>query len=165
MFKFRYSVKPENLWVLIMVNIYRSFLGVINLVFTVSMILLAVRFWSGSSLGIRVLITAGILLFPVFQPLLIYRRCRRVVNRMPGEMEILFDQLGITTTANEQQSHINFSEIRSVVRIFNMMIIYTQTKQGFILSDLVMEDQSKELYDFIKERVNRARKVSRRKKK
>jgi hypothetical protein len=153
MFKFRYSVKPENLWVLTMVNFYRSFLGVCNLVFTVSMIMLAVRFWSGSSMGIRILISVGILLFPVFQPLMIYLRCRRIVDRMPGEIEISFDKTGITTSANGESSFVNFSEVKSIVTIFNLMIIRTRSKQGFILSDRVLGNQSKSLYNFIKANV------------
>jgi hypothetical protein len=137
-----------------MVNYYRSFLGVCNLVFTISMILLAVRFWSDSTMGIRTLISAGILLFPVFQPVMIYFRSRRIVGRMPGEMEISFDESGITTSANGKNSHVDFSEVRSVVRIFNLMIIHTRSKQGFILSDRVVGDKRESLYNFIKENVN-----------
>ncbi len=160
-FRFSYSVKPEDLWVYTMVNIYRSFLGVCNLVFAVSMILVAVRFWSGGSLGIRILISAGILLYPVLQPLLIYFRCRRIVNRMPREMEILFDKTGITTSANGESAHVNFSEVKSVVRILNLMIIYTQSKQGYILNDRVMEDKSKSVFNFIITKVNGGDKSSR----
>ncbi len=164
MFKFRYSIKPENLWVLTMVNFYRSFLGVCNLVFTVSMVLLAVRFWSGSSMGIRTLITAGVLLIPVFQPLMIYFRCRKIVSTMPGDMEISFDKTGITTSAKEARSHVNFSEVKSVIRIFNLMIIYTRSKQSFILSDRITEGKSTSLYSFIKENVNERVKDSRHRK-
>ena len=163
-FRFHYRVRPENLWVLTMVNYYRSFLGVCNLIFTISMMLLAVRFWPGSSMGIRTLISAGILLFPVFQPLMIYFRCRKIVSTMPGEMEISFDKTGITTSAKEERSHIDFSEVKSVVRIFNLMIIYTRSKQSFILSDRVMEDKSICLYNFLKENVNERVKDSRRRK-
>jgi len=148
-FRFHYSVKPKDLWVLTMVNIYRSFLGMCNLVFTGSMILLAVRFWSGSGTGIRILITAGILLFPLLQPLMIYGRCRRIVGGIPENMEILFDETGITTSANGKSSLVPFSELKSVVRFFNLMIIYTRSKQSYILSDQVMKDQSGSLYEFI----------------
>jgi hypothetical protein len=118
------------------------------------MILLAVRFWSDSSVGIRALISVGILLFPVFQPLMIYLRCRRIVGRMPGEMEISFDESGITTSANGKNSHVDFSEVKSLITIFNLMIIYTRSKQSFILSDRVMENKRESLYNFIKENVN-----------
>lgn len=153
MFKFRYSVKPENLWVLTMVNIYRSFLGMCNLVFTAAMILLAVRFWSESNMGIRTLITAGIVLFPLLQPVMIYFRCRKIVGTMPGEMEISFDKEGITTSTNGKSSFIDFSKVKSVILIFNLMIIHTRSKQGFILSDQVLGDQSKNLYHFIKKQM------------
>jgi len=153
-FRFHYRVRPENLWVVTMVNYYRSFLGVCNLIFTISMVLLAVRFWTGSSMGIRTLISAGILLFPVFQPLMIYFRCRKIVSTIPEEMEISFDKTGITTSTKEARSHVDYSDVKSVVRIFNLMIIYTRSKQSFILSDQVMEDKRSNLYSFIKANVN-----------
>jgi len=154
MFKFHYSVKPENLWVVTMVNYYRSFLGVCNVIFTISMMLLAVRFWSDGSMGIRILICAGILIFPVFQPLMIFFRCRKIVSSMPEEMEISFDKRGITTSTKEERSHVNFSDVKSVVRIFNLMVIYTWSKQSFILSKQVMEDKVSKLFNFIQENVN-----------
>ena len=154
MFKFRYSVKPENLWVVTMVNYYRSFLGVCNVIFTISMMLLAVRFWSDSSMGIRILISVGIVIFPVFQPLMIYFRCRKIVSTIPGEMEISFDRTGITTSTKEVRSLVNYSDVKSVVRIFSLLIIYTRSKQSFILSKLVMKDESSRLFNFIQENVN-----------
>jgi len=111
-------------------------------------------FWTGSSMGIRTLISAGILLFPVFQPLMIYFRCRKIVSTIPEEMEISFDKTGITTSTKEARSHVDYSDVKSVVRIFNLMIIYTRSKQSFILSDQVMEDKRSNLYSFIKANVN-----------
>ena len=137
-------------------NLYRSFLGVCNLVFTASMILLAVRFWTDAGTGIRILISAGILLFPVFQPLMIYLRCRRIVGRMPGEMEILFEDSGITTASGEERSHVAYAELRSVVKIFHLLIIYTRSRQGFILNDRVLEGKGRELFQFLNRKVKRA---------
>ncbi len=133
-----------------MTNIYRSFPAVINLVFTVSMILLAVRFWPGADAGIRILITAGILLFPVFQPLLIFLRCRRIVGRMPRDMEISIDKTGITTGSDGKSSHVPFRDIISVVRLFRMVIVQTRSRQGFILGDGVTGDAATEVYNFLK---------------
>jgi len=118
------------------------------------MMLLAVRFWSDGSMGIRILICAGILIFPVFQPLMIFFRCRKIVSSMPEEMEISFDKRGITTSTKEERSHVNFSDVKSVVRIFNLMVIYTWSKQSFILSKQVMEDKVSKLFNFIQENVN-----------
>ncbi len=149
-FRFDYRVSPVNLWVLTMVNIYRSMMGMINFVFTVSMVLLAVRFWPGVSVGIRVLITGGILLFPLLQPVSIFFRCRKIVRRMPGDMEISFEKKGITTSTGGQSSVLAYGDVRSVVRVFNMLIIYSRSRQGFILSDDILKGKGRELYNFLK---------------
>ena len=42
-YKFNCDVKASDLWKMSMVRTYRSFLGVINIVFTVSMIAMTVK--------------------------------------------------------------------------------------------------------------------------
>ena len=152
-FSFRYRVRPANLWVLSMINIYRSIVGVVNFVFTVSMIMLAYRFWPETGLVIRLGMTAGILLFPVFQPLMILFRSRKIVRRMPGDMRMDFDDKGMTIVSEERNSHVNYKDLKSVVRVSGMLILYTQNKQGFILDRRVLENRGTELYDFLVKKV------------
>ena len=57
-FKFRYRVKPVSLWILTMVNIYRSMMAVINIIFTVSMAGLIYRFWLDAGVAYRILMLA-----------------------------------------------------------------------------------------------------------
>lgn len=148
-FVFPYRVRPENLTILALVNVYRSMAGVVNIVFTVSMILVAYRFWAEISLPLRALVAAGILLFPLFQPLVIYGRSKRIVSRMPADMEMRIDGKGIAVTAGSQNSRIGFSELNSVTRIRGMLILYTRSKQGFILNRETLGDKEKELYGFL----------------
>ena len=152
-FRFNYSVRPADLWVLTMVNIYRSMMGVINIVFTLSMVLLAVRFWDVAPDWGKLLITAGILLFPLLQPVSIFFRCRKIVGTMPQDIVISFEKKGITTSSGGQNSLLEYGSVRSVVRVFNMLIIYSRSKQGYILSDRILEGRGKELYNFLKKNV------------
>lgn len=148
-FAFRYRVRPENLVVLALVNVYRSMAGVVNIVFTASMILTAYRFWAEISLPLRALVAAGILLFPLFQPLVIYLRSRRIVSRMPEGMEMRIDGKGIAVTAGENRSRIAFAEIKSVARFRGMLILYARTGQGFILNRETLAGKDRELYEFL----------------
>lgn len=148
-FSFKYSVKPGSLWILSMMNIYRSFTGAVNIIFSSSMILLAVRFWNETNLVIRILITAGISLFPVLQPLLILLRCRKIVRSLPQNMRIDFTGKEMIITSGKDNSHIEYGELTSVIRIKNMIIIYTRKKQSFVLSGEVLMDKGKTLYEFL----------------
>ncbi len=152
-YRFQYSVKPSSLWVVAMINIYRSFLGVINIVFTLSMVLLAIRFWDAREGHFQILFILGIILFPLLQPLLILQRCRRVVKKIPRDMEIIFDASGMTTRAGDKSTTLPYREIRSVIRAFGLTIVYTRSREGFILTDALLQGQVKEFTAFIRSRV------------
>jgi len=149
LFSFQYRVKPADLWILSMINIYRSMMGVVNIVFTASMVLLAVRFWTEASPTLRILMGAGIGLFPLFQPLMIFVRSGRIVRSMPEDMRMDFDPMGMTVTAGDKSSRVDYWDLKSVMRISGLLIIYTRARQGFILNREALEDKGKELYDFL----------------
>lgn len=132
-----------------MVNVYRSMAGVVNFVFTAAMVLLAVRFWLTVNIGLRSLIVLGIMLFPVLQPLVIYLRSKRIVSKMPENMEMRIDAGGITVTAGDKSSQVKFTDLKSVTRIRGMLILYTKSKQGFILNKETLAGREKELYAFL----------------
>jgi len=156
-FKFHYSVKPVSLWVLTMVNIYRSMMAVINIIFTVSMAGLIYRFWLDAGVAYRILMLAGLCLFPVLQPLLIYLRSRKIVNQMPKDLDITFDQTGFEIANDSKNSRVNYAEVKSVTRICKMLIIYTWSKQGFILDKQMLADKGKNLSVFLTEKIKRSK--------
>ncbi|MDC7125725.1 MAG: YcxB family protein [Spirochaetales bacterium] len=152
-FKFQYKIKPKNLWVLTMFNIYRTMMAVINVIFTASMVLLSVKFFGNSLFFVKGLLIFGIMIFPVFQPFLIYLRCKKIVARMPEDMEMLIDKTGITTTSEGQTSHVNYSDVKSVLIVRKLLVIYTKTKHSFILNEEVIGSQKKEVFNFLKAKV------------
>lgn len=147
--RFKYKVRPGNLWVLTMINMYRSMIGVVNVVFTLSIVLLAVRFWPEASLFVRLLITAGILLFPVFQPLIIYLRSKKIVAEMPDNLEMIISDKGIEVQSGNKHSHMKFEELKSILMIRGILVLYTQSKQSFILNKQVLDGKGQDLYDFL----------------
>lgn len=148
-FSFRYKVKPQNVWVLGMVNMYRSMAGVVNIIFTLSMVLLALRFWTGAAASLKILIAAGILIFPVFQPLLIYLRSRKIVSRMPSDLKMTIDDKGIEVASEDNRSHIDFSDLKSILKIRGLLVLHTHSQQSFILNGETLEGQGEKLYSFL----------------
>ena len=152
-FKFRYRVKPVSLWILTMVNIYRSMMAVINIIFTLSMAGLIYRFWLDAGVAYRILMLAGLCLFPVLQPLVIYLRSRRIVGQMPEDLQMTFQQTGFEIANASKRSRVDYTEIKAVISLFKMLIIYTQAKQSFILDDQVLAGQGKSLSAFLSEKI------------
>lgn len=152
-FSFPYRVRPANLWVLSMMNIYRSFTGVVNIVFTASMILVAVRFWAQTGPGLHLLTVLGIGLFPVVQPLLILARSRRIAGAMPDNMRMDFNSKEMIVTTGDRNSHVDYWELKSVLRLAGMLIIYTRKRQGYILNREALNGQDRRLYEFLSKQV------------
>lgn len=152
-FSFNYKIKPANLWILSMMNIYRSFMGVVNCIFTASMILLAVRFWNETTLVFKILIALGISLFPIIHPLIILLRSRKIVAGMPKNMCMGFSKKEMIVTSGDKNSHVDYWELKSVLRLLEMIIIYTRNKQGFILNKEVLEGKNKNLYEYLSKQI------------
>ncbi|MBN2627741.1 MAG: hypothetical protein JXA95_13820 [Spirochaetales bacterium] len=152
-FTFDYRVRPSNLWILSMANIYRSYQGVVNGVFTLSMVLLTLRFWAEANTTVRVLLTAGMLLFPLIQPALIFLRSRRITESMPDEMRMDFGGKGMTVTAEDKKSHVDYWDLKSVIRISGMLIIQTRSGQSFVLNSQVLDGRGVELFRYLKKQV------------
>ena len=148
-FKFRYRVKPVSLWILTLVNIYRSMMAVINIIFTISMAGLIYRFWPDAGVVYRILMLAGLCLFPVLQPLVIYLRSRKIVGQMPDDLQMTFQQTSFEIANASKSSRVDYAEIKAVISLFKMLIIYTQSKQGFILDNQVLADRGKSLAVFL----------------
>ncbi len=154
-FTFRYRVRPANLLLLAMVNVYRSMAGVVNIVFTLSMILLEYRFWAEINAFLRVLIALGILLFPFFQPLFIYLRGRKIVSRMPDDLEMRINAKGIEIVSAKGSSQVKMSDLKSVTRIRGLIVLYARNKQGFILNGETLSGKGPELYAFLSKRAGK----------
>ncbi|NCC78298.1 MAG: YcxB family protein, partial [Clostridia bacterium] len=75
-FLFNYETKASDLWQLSMYGIYKSMVGLVNVIFTAAMVLLTAKYWSEVNWYLKGLLILGLSLFTVIQPLLIYRRAK-----------------------------------------------------------------------------------------
>ena len=152
-YRFRYRVTPSDLMILSLVGIYRSLLGIINIIFFVSMILVAFRFWEEAAWIYRALMLLGIVLFPVLQPAAIYLRSRRIVSRMPEGLEMHIGPEGITISGPDDSNSLAYSELTEVKLVAGMIVIQTKGTQGYALSRQVLGDKAHEVYDLLRRRI------------
>ena len=138
--------------ILSLVNIYRSLLGVINIIFSVSMILVTFRFWEEAAWIYRGLMLLGIALFPILQPAAIYLRSRRIVSRIPDGLEMHIGPHGISISSDSDSTMLAYSDLTAVELIAGMVIIQTKEKQGYALSRQVLGGKTHEVYDLLSRR-------------
>lgn len=145
-YRFNCDVKASDLWKISMTRTYRSFLGVINIVFTVSMIAMTVKLWPGSGEFSRALEILCCLIFPVFQPLAILGRSYKQVEQQPKGVELLFRNTGILVTCGDKEERIPWSHVTRVIRQPSMIVIKTDDAYGYMIMDRVMGEQKDAFY-------------------
>ncbi len=132
-----------------MYSIYKSMVGMVNLVFTVAMIPLLLTYWSKVEWYLKIPMVLGLMLFTVIQPLLIYRRASRQVSGLPKDMEIAFDDIGVHVKSETEKSTIRWKKMKGIAKHKTMLIIYTSTTRGYILNNKVLGKDRDALYAFV----------------
>jgi hypothetical protein len=144
-----YQTTAFDLWQLSMYGIYGSMVGVCNVIFTVAMVLLTVKFWGAANGFMKIIFIAAICLFTVIQPAVVYMRAKRQVAAVPHDMEIGFDDNGIHVRTEKQSSDLKWNTIKGVSKKPSMVVIFSTTKHGFILTNKVLGKQKEAFYNYI----------------
>lgn len=147
-YQFKYRTEAMDVWLLSMNTIYRSIIGVVNLIFIFSMGVLIVTFWSDVNIVFRILMLLGLGLFTVLQPLVIYRRSKEQVAALPQDMIIGFDERGVHVLTEENQSEIKWKDIKAVTKKANMLIIHSSAQHGYMLSNKVLGAEKEAVYQY-----------------
>lgn len=154
-YKFTYQTTAFDLWQLSMYGTYGSMVGVCNIIFTVAMLLLTGKFWGDVSSFIKILFIMAICLFTVIQPAVVYMRGKRQVATVPQDMEIGFDDNGIHVKTENQNSDLKWNSIKGVSKKPSMIVIFTTTKHGFILTNKMLGKQKKAFYDYVVSKIEK----------
>ena len=71
-YEFKNKVSVFDFFGMAMANTYKLPLGLVNVIFTVSLIALSLKFWNQAGDVLQVFMLLGCLIFPVFQPFFIF---------------------------------------------------------------------------------------------
>lgn len=147
-YHFNYKNKPLDFWQLSMYFTYGSIVGVCNAIFTVAMILLTIKMWVDATSFVRMLLLFAIILFPIIQPIGIYTRAQRQAATA-SDIDITFDDTGVHVQSGETNSDIEWKNIKRVSKKPNMIVVFSTTTHGFILTNKVIGKNNKEFYNYI----------------
>ncbi|WP_090443780.1 YcxB family protein [Natronincola peptidivorans] len=154
-YKFNYQTTAFDIWQLSMYGVYGSMVGVCNIIFTVAMLLLTGRFWGDVNSLIKILLIAGICLFTVIQPIVVYIRGKRQAATIPQDMEIGFDDNGIHVITEKQSSDLKWNAIKGVLKKPSMIVILSTDKHGFILTNRVLGEKKEAFYDYVSSKIKK----------
>lgn len=153
-YEYTYKNTASELWQLSMYQMYGSIVGMCNLVFTFGMgALLISKRNSGNNVLIGILIFL-VCWFPIIQPFLIYKKCQKQENSIIDNTNIIFDNVGIQAIFGKQRANIPWTKIKKISKKPTMLIVFTDGKHGYMLSNKVLGADKESLYDFILSKIN-----------
>ena len=151
-YQYKSEVNALDFWKLTMRQTWCSVAGVCNMVFTVAMILLAVKFWETSNDILQVLMLFGCLLFPVIQPIGIYLKAKARTKEMPKDVNLLFDDAGLHVTMGKEKQDIPWRNIR-VTKQREMLVVFSDARHGYILTNRVLGEEKESFFVYAKAKI------------
>ncbi len=152
-YSFKNCVKPKDFWLLSMHHTYHSTVGVCNIVFTVAMFVLAYKFWGRTHDALEVLIFLGCILFPVLQPWFVYMRSKVQASMLPANMELEFGDKGLSVRVDEKAQFIPWEKIVGATKAYNMIIVRSDAKHGYIISNKMLGKEKEEFWSFVQSKI------------
>ena len=152
-YEYTYRVKTSDLWQASMYYSYSSYMGVVNAVFIVSVIVLIYSRWNVSSDIARAVMVFLLLLFTVIQPAVIWRRAAAMLGGEDRMVTLVFSQSGLTVETDGKSQQKAWGDIRGVVKKPTILIIYVDDGNGYILRNSVLGKTKEELYDLVKKNI------------
>ncbi|SEA14304.1 YcxB-like protein [Lachnospiraceae bacterium NK3A20] len=147
-FEFNFRNTPGDYFLYRMGNIYRSWLCVINIVFTAAIIALIWAKWSDTNgLGKAIMVIA-LLVFPVFQPLFTYFSSIRDALSIRENTTLTFDELGLKIHVFKHSQHIAWKDFYALVQRRTMLLIVPDGQHAYILTNRILGSQRDELASF-----------------
>ncbi|MDW5299359.1 MAG: YcxB family protein [Sedimentibacter sp.] len=154
-YKFIYETKAFDLWKLSIYGVYGSMVGVFNIIFTVAMVLLTAKFWGEVNIFIKILLIIAVSLFTVIQPVAVYMRAKRHIATVPHDMEIGFDDNGIYIKTKNENSELKWNTIKGVLKKQNMIVIFTTTKHGLMITNQMLGTEKEGFYKYVVSQVKK----------
>lgn len=134
-------------------NTYRSWMAVINAVFTAAMIALAVSRFSETNLLGKVLIVLGILVFPVIQPLAMALAAAREAKRIPVDTTVSFDDAGMHIQVQDHRQTVRWHDFHYVQKRPKMLLAVPDGQHAYLLPNRILGQDKEPLYAFCEKQI------------
>ena len=156
-FKYKYRLKPSDLWQFHMYYAYSSYLCIINIICILSSIVLIIKLWANSPTWFRVVLILFLSLFTVIQPLSIFLRSVKQLKNNNDELMLTFSDSGIDVFFNQKNEHKTWDQIINIIIKPTLIVIYTDREHGYILANRVLKNTRKDFIKLINEKRQRSK--------
>lgn len=149
-FRFENKINTLDVWKLSMYNIYHSIIGVYNAIFAVAIILMTVKLWDPQKQVLMTVLVICCVVYPIVQPVAIYRRASRQVGAIPKDMVYEIDDAGIhISVGKSQKSHVTWSRLRAIRKDYGMVILMIEDGKGYMLTNRTLGTQKAAFLEYL----------------
>lgn len=151
-FRFRYKVKPVDLWQFYMYYAYSSYTCIINIICIISSVALLIKLWATSPGWFRALLLLFFSLFTIIQPISIYLRSKKQAEQYQDELELVANDQGVSVTQNGKSESKKWNQILQVNIKPTLVVLYTDQEHGYILTGRILGKDKRAFKDFVKQK-------------
>lgn len=139
-----------------MENVYRNWIGFVEILFTVIFLILIIFKWNDTNAVGKTLLVVFTLLFPVIQPLCIYIAARRDVSAINKEDTTLtFEDTGLHIQVKDHKQFIMWRDFYPIIKRPAMLVVTPDGIHAYLLTNRILKDKKQEVYDYCMERIRK----------
>lgn len=155
--KFEVRLTARDLWGFSMYHANHGFQGAFNVIFTLAALFLLIFRWSTLTMSYRGLLAVCILLFAVWQPLILYYKARKQAKApvVQDLMTLTFREAGLTVEQNGQNVEFTWEQMGRMDRFPNMIVLYMDRVHAYLLPKRVLGDQEEALCEMAREHLKK----------
>lgn len=164
-YEYTYRNTPGDYWKFRMENYYRNWTAIVSIVFTLSILALAIARWNSTNgLGKAILIIL-LLVFPLFQPLFIYMTSIRDAQSVQVDTTLSFDTTGMEIKVQKHVQRIPWKSFvpdekggGMAIGRKSMLVVVPDQVHAYLLPNRVFKSdaEKKELLDFMIDQLKKA---------
>lgn len=144
------TLTARDLWEYARIHANEGFRGFFNLFFTVAFLGLLLTQWGAVSPLYRLLLGMAVLLFPVWQPVLLYQKAvRQAKTGICSPMILRFSQEGMWVEQNGEEGSVLWEQFVYVERRRTMIILHMDRIHAYLLPNRVLEGKEESLRKLI----------------
>lgn len=146
-------VTPFDIFKMTMKKIYRSPIGIINIVFCAALVAATIRLFGNAGPVLRSILVILCLAFPVLQPLAMYIRSSGIARSVPEDLTIETCDHGLLVRTGGASELIGYKRIGRIVSDSDCVILFVGGRNGYFLFNRVLGDRKKDFTEFIKSKM------------
>ena len=157
--EFTVQLSARELWMFSLYHANGGLLGIFNLLFTAAALFLLITKWGSVTTMYRVLLIVCVLLFTVWQPLLLYNKARKQAKSpsVKNPMILSFGEEGLWVSQNGQEAGFLWDQMGRMDKAWGLTVLYMDRVHAYLLPNRVLGEDAEAFYEMVRKHLLKER--------